>query len=146
MTQNEVERRFNKLAAAINAKAKKLGAPGRITAYDLAVLFTRANRRCAYCGIEVSARGVSFDHKQAFAKGGPNTVDNLAVSCMTCQRGKFTKTPDEWAQAKDMEVACEGCGVMFKPRWADYQRGYGRMHSRSCSGKKGGQQGARPAA
>ena len=139
MTQSTAERRFSKLAAAVNQKARKLGAPGVVTATDLALVFLAFNRRCAYCGFEISAAGVSFDHVVPFVKGGSNTIENLAASCMTCQRGKFTKTPQEWAEARTQVVRCEVCQKEFKPRWADWVRGYGRTCSRVCSGTKGGQ-------
>ena len=137
--QTTTERRFSKLAAAINQKARRLDARGTVTATDLALVYIAFERKCAYCGFEVSAEGVSFDHAIAFAKGGQNTIDNLAASCMTCQRGKFTKTPQEWAQARVQVVRCEVCQKEFKPRWADWVRGYGRTCSRACSGKKGGE-------
>lgn len=139
MTQSSPERRFSKLAAAINQKAIRLGARGRITAADLFWVFVRAKQKCEYCGVELNWQGVSFDHAQAFARGGSNSPENLASSCITCQRGKFVKTPSEWAQARGLLVQCEVDGVWFKPRWADYQRGFGRTCSRKCSGTKGGQ-------
>ncbi len=141
MTQSTAERRFSKLAAAINQKARKLGAPGTVSATDLALVFLAFNRKCAYCGFEISAAGVSFDHVVPFVKGGANTIENLAASCMTCQRGKFTKTPEEWAAARNQVVICEVCKDPkgFKPRWADWVRGYGRTCSRKCSGQKGGE-------
>jgi hypothetical protein len=81
---------------------------------------------------------VSFDHMMAFAKGGQNVRENLAASCMTCQRGKFTKSPEEWDRARALVVQCEVCKKEFKPRWADWVRGLGRTCSRKCSGTKGG--------
>lgn len=140
MTQLPSQRRFSKLSAAINQKAEKLGVRGRISAEDLLAVFYEAGFRCEYCGIGLNWQGVSFDHRTAFARGGTNDRRNLAASCMTCQRGKFTKSPEEWAQAKDMTVPCEVCGREFRPRWADYMRGLGRTCSRTCSGTKGGQQ------
>jgi hypothetical protein len=139
MTQTPAQRRFSKLAAAINQKAHKLGAAGRVTADDLALVYLSGDRKCAYCRVDVSPGGVSFDHIVPFVKGGSNLRSNIAPSCITCQRGKFTKTPEEWAKAKDMTVPCEVCGKQFRPRWADYQRGYGRTCSRKCSGQKGGE-------
>ena len=138
MTQTSAQRRFSKLAAAINQKARRMRAPGRVTADDLARTFIDSGGRCAYCGIDVVPASVSFDHIVPFAKGGTNFPRNLAVSCITCQRGKFTKTPDEWAYAKDQVVQCEVCKKPFKPRWADWSRGLGRTCSRACSGQKGG--------
>lgn len=139
MTQTFIQRRFSKLAAAINQKATKLGARGRVTAYDLALVYLEGDRKCAYCGIDVTPDGVSFDHVVPFIKGGSNDRTNLAPSCITCQRGKFTKSPTEWALARGLVVKCEVCQRPFKPRWADYQRGYGKTCSRKCSGTKGGQ-------
>ena len=137
--QSRTQRRFSKLAAAINQKAIRLFVPGRVTATDLAIIYLEADRRCAYCGIEVSPEGVSFDHVRPWAKGGSNHRSNLAASCITCQRTKFTKTPEEHAKARELMVACEVCGKLFKPRWADYVRGYGHTCSRVCSGRKGGE-------
>ena len=135
--QSRIQRRFSKLAAAINQKAIRLSVPGRVTATDLAIIYLKADARCAYCGITVSPEGVSFDHIKPWAKGGSNHRSNLAASCITCQRTKFTKTPLEHAQARELKVACQVCGTMFKPRWADWIRGYGRTCSRVCSGRKG---------
>jgi hypothetical protein len=136
--QLPAERRFSKLAAAINQKARAVGAVGRMTNADLARVFVAYGRQCAYCKIELDWRGVSFDHVVPFSKGGQNLIENLVASCMTCQRGKFTKTPEEWAQAQVLMVQCEVCKREFKPRWSDWVRGYGRTCSRICSGTKGG--------
>lgn len=138
MKQLPSERRFSKLAAAINQKARSLGQADQITAGALARVFLASDGHCAYCPIGIDWRGVSFDHVVPFAKGGRNTEDNLAASCITCQRTKFTKTPEEHAQARALTVACEVCGKQFKPRWADWKRGLGRTCSRVCSGLKGG--------
>lgn len=145
MTQLPSERRFSKLAAAINQKAASLGQGDRITAGALARVFLASNGVCAYCDTEINWKGVSFDHVIAFAKGGRNTEENLAASCITCQRTKHTKTPEEHAQARALTVACEVCGKQFKPRWADWKRGLGRTCGRKCSGQKGGQAERSPA-
>jgi 5-methylcytosine-specific restriction endonuclease McrA len=132
------ERRFSKLAAAINHKAVSLGQSDKVTPGDLARVFLASEGKCAYCGIEVDWKGVSFDHVEAFAKGGRNVPANLAASCITCQRSKFTKTPDEHAEYQRLTVACEVCGKQYRPRWNDWKRGVGRTCSRKCSGAKGG--------
>jgi hypothetical protein len=105
-----------------------------LRADDLAAVWLRDGGRCAYCGISVDLMTASFDHEVALSQGGPNLVSNLRCCCMTCQRSKYTKTADEYKVSKDLMVTCP-CGVVFKPRWADYQRGYGKYHSRSCAGR-----------
>ncbi len=139
VTQLGSERRFSKLAAAINQKASRLGQPDRITPGALARVFIASDGHCRYCGIEIDWKGVSFDHVRAFARGGANTEKNLAASCITCQRTKHTKTPEEHAENMALTVACSVCGKQYKPRWADWKRGYGKTCSRKCSGLKGGQ-------
>lgn len=138
MTQHPVERRYKRLAVSNNRKAERLGLLGRISHEDLVAVFRRSGGSCTYCGIGITSAGCSFDHVVPFDRGGENTEDNIVACCVTCQREKFTKTPEEFAQYRSLEVACAGCGTLFRPRWADWIRGYGRYHSRSCSGAAGG--------
>ncbi len=139
MTQSAAERRFVRMAGAINAKAARLGREGRVSARDLALVFTQSNWTCRYCGIGIDPLHCSFDHVIPFDRGGPNEPMNITACCMTCQRAKGTKVPDEYQKARALVVECETCGREFKPRWADWSRGYGRTCSRACSGKKGGE-------
>lgn len=144
MAQTPFQRRLSKLAAAQNQKARLVGAGGRTTAEDLAWVFLQAmnpetgDHECAYCGVVVTQEGVSFDHVVPFDRGGQNTVENLLACCITCQRDKYTKSPEELAEWKKLVRYCLMCGTPFRPRWADYKRGYGYYHSRACSGKAGG--------
>lgn len=139
MTQSAAERRFVRMAGAINAKATRLGREGRISARDLALVFTQSNWTCRYCGIGIDPLHCSFDHVIPFDRDGPNEPMNIVACCMTCQRSKGIKLPPEFEFAKKLLNKCEICGISFKPRYADYMRGYGRTCSRSCSGKKGGE-------
>ena len=138
MTQHPVERRYKRLATSNNKKAERLGLHGRISHADLYDVFVASKGHCAYCGIGITAAECSFDHVLPFDRDGDNVRSNLLACCISCQREKFTKTPDEFEAYQQLEVACQGCGVLFRPRWADYQRGFGRYHSRSCSGAAGG--------
>lgn len=139
MTQHPLERRFKRLAASANKKAAKLGRRGRITHETLFLVYTKSQGFCAYCQVGITAQGCSFDHVIPFDRGGDNDIDNIVACCMTCQREKFTKTPTEFEEYRQLQVPCQGCGKLFRPRWADYQRGFGRYHSRACSGRAGGQ-------
>lgn len=118
------------MAAAINQKWKS----PRISASDLAETWVRDQGRCDYCDILLDPMIASFDHVVPFTKGGTNTLDNIVLCCITCQRSKYTKTPDEYEAWQKLKVTCP-CGVVFRPRWADWIRGYGRFHSRACAGR-----------
>jgi 5-methylcytosine-specific restriction endonuclease McrA len=123
------------VAAALNQAWKRSGNAGvKISAADLASLWLNEGGRCRYCDIEVDLMTVSFDHIDPLVKGGVNAVGNLAPCCMTCQRSKYTKTPEELEKWKNLTRRCLIDGKRFKPRWADYIRGYGFYCSRRCAG------------
>lgn len=46
---------------------------------------------CHYCGVKTSTYSRQIDHKRAVTKGGTNAVNNLLVSCRTCNRRKGNK-------------------------------------------------------
>lgn len=60
------------------------------------MVFKRDNYTCVYCG----AKGVAFevDHKKPFIKGGNDEIDNLATSCIKCNRQKKDKTYEEFLE------------------------------------------------
>lgn len=49
----------------------------------------RDHGTCRYCGLELEyAEDIHFDHVYPWSKGGETTVENLVVSCETCNRKK----------------------------------------------------------
>jgi len=137
--QHPLEHRFKRLATGANKKAARLGRPGRITYIDLHDAYVDSEGICTYCGIGIDPGGCSFDHVIAFDRGGDNTRANIVACCLTCQRSKFTKTEQEYETWRDLRLMCPVDGTVFRPRWADYVRGYGKYCSRKCSGTVGGQ-------
>lgn len=70
-----------------------------------------ALRSCTYCGVEIivdwSKESVRFldssgastpeiDHATALASGGPHSVENLRLACLSCNKSKGTLTLTEW--------------------------------------------------
>lgn len=137
MTQTAAERRFTRIAASMNSKARRLGRAGRVTANDLGWLFLKAWDGCPYCGIGLSALDCSFDHVLPFDSGGENEVANLAACCLTCQRSKAKRLAHEFAEARALVGICPIDGTRFRPRYADIKRGYGVYCSLRCAGKAG---------
>lgn len=133
--QDPEYRRLVRLASGYNRKARRFGVRGTITADDLLAI-EYAIPDCAYCGIRLEPGHGSFDHVIPFKSHGPNEVGNITRCCLTCQRRKFTKTPEEFAAHSTLIVACTVCGKEYQPRWAEYQRGMARVCSRSCSAHK----------
>jgi len=146
MTQTAAQRRFVRTAAYMNSKARRLGTRGSIRDTDLAQAFLDTDGACPYCGVGINPLHCSFDHVVPFDRGGENTPANIVACCMSCQRSKSTKLPVEFETARNTMSQCEVCGTVFKPRFADWVRGYGRTCSRACSGRKGGEATKNPAA
>jgi hypothetical protein len=67
-----------------------------VTAADSyrAAVVRRAHYRCEYCGYPEAASStpLEVDHIVPEAKGGSTTLDNLALSCRSCNLHKYVKT------------------------------------------------------
>jgi len=132
VTQTDLQRRLIRLAGAINRKAERLGAKGRVSAESL-LMIALDYPKCPYCDISISPGHGSYDHKVPFDKGGSNLRENIVFACITCNRRKFTKSVSEHKEFLTFTVTCPIDGTVFKPRYADWTRGLGLYCSRSCS-------------
>lgn len=59
-----------------------------------AEVFNRDNRTCVYCG--ATDCDLECDHVFPVSKGGKSYPENLATSCVPCNRSKGPKTVSEW--------------------------------------------------
>jgi 5-methylcytosine-specific restriction endonuclease McrA len=134
MTQTPEQRRLVRLAAAYNTKARRLGVRGVVRPQDL-WLIEQLQPECLYCDVGLEIGQGTFDHVVPLDRGGLNMPHNIVRCCLTCNRRKFTKTPAQLRQHDARLVVCArpGCGVMYRPRWAEYEAGRARLCSRRCS-------------
>lgn len=51
-------------------------------------ILRRDNFRCVYCGATAETAQLVVDHIEPYSKGGPDTVDNYATACHSCNSGK----------------------------------------------------------
>lgn len=132
--QTAEQRRLVRLAASYNRKARRLGERGRVTALDLATVELE-QPTCHYCGVGLEVGQGTFDHLRPFNLGGQNLFYNIVRCCLTCNREKFTKSPEELEEHRARIVTCArpGCGRTYQPRWAEWQAGRARLCSRRCS-------------
>lgn len=56
-------------------------------------VFMRDGFRCMYCGVEHSARELTFDHVVPRSQGGRTEWNNILSSCNTCNSKKGNRTP-----------------------------------------------------
>lgn len=126
-------RRLGRIAATFNAKSRRLRVRGVVTAKMLALMPSE----CYYCGTLLGIMDGSWDHMIAFDRGGTNEPHNIVRCCISCQRRKFTKSPEEFAEHRAMLVTCAlpGCDVTWQPRYAERRRGMARYCSHSHAAK-----------
>ena len=63
---------------------------------QLAELKHRKVIECHYCHQMVTLREATVDHKQPRAKGGGNGLDNIVLSCFSCNQRKGTTPYEEF--------------------------------------------------
>ena len=133
----DIKRRIQRIASTFNAKARRLHVPGVVNWQMLATL----GNKCRYCGFEMTLEDGSWDHYMPWDKGGTNHITNIVRCCLTCQREKFTKSEDEYAEHRSRLVTCKrpGCMNTYQPRWAEWQAGRARYCSHQCAGMARGQ-------
>ena len=129
--QHPVHRRLQRIASGFNSKARRLGRRGTVTWLHLYYL----PDRCFYCDVGMDKMDGSYDHVLSFDQGGSNDPSNIVRCCVSCQRRKFTKTPEEYDEHRLMRVTCPVDGKVFTPRYAEAKRGMAKYCSRSCAAK-----------
>lgn len=50
---------------------------------------------CQYCGVKVSLKEFTYDHVVPKSQGGPANWKNIVCSCVTCNRKKANRTPEQ---------------------------------------------------
>lgn len=61
----------------------------RLTAKERKKVFDTYNGHCAYCGTEITFRGMQIDHKPLRLEG-LDTLENMLPACRSCNHYKHT--------------------------------------------------------
>ena len=88
---------LERYAAALNARAKRAFAPGRLTAVLLRDRILESGGRCEWCGASLLNDLFELDHIVSLSRQGANTPRNLVVACPNCNRRKSQKHPARFA-------------------------------------------------
>ena len=88
-----------KRAGSHNRRARKKKAQGKHTTEQLYQQLKKQEGKCYYCKKDVSPNRNSWhaDHYIPLSKGGSNDINNIVISCPTCNLRKNDKLPHEWA-------------------------------------------------
>ena len=88
---------LDQYAAALNSRAGRTGAKGRLTAVGLRDRILGSGGRCEWCGLDLLNAEFELDHVLSLRQGGANVAANLAVACPDCNRRKGRKHPARFA-------------------------------------------------
>ena len=91
-------------AAALNSRARRSRARGRLTAADLRDRILESAGRCEWCGLSLVRLEFELDHVLSLKQGGANRATNLAVACPDCNRRKGQKHPARFAAETQRET------------------------------------------
>jgi 5-methylcytosine-specific restriction endonuclease McrA len=79
------------------SKARRKGAEGTHTRKQVIALLEMQCGRCVYCGKNIR-KGFHEDHIIPLARGGTNYIENIQLTCPTCNLNKRAKDPIQFAQ------------------------------------------------
>lgn len=68
----------------------------KFTDYEKKTIYAKHNGKCAICGKPVSFSSMTVDHKIPLSQGGTNFMDNLQLSCLTCNLMKSGLSESEF--------------------------------------------------
>jgi len=58
-------------------------------------IYTRDRFTCQYCGTQLCAEDLTFDHVVPRAAGGRTAWDNIVTACVPCNSRKANRTPQQ---------------------------------------------------
>lgn len=79
---------------------KKIG--GNFKTNDVLSLMKIQENRCYYCKNELTEK-YHLDHKQPLSRNGSNSIENIAITCISCNLRKGYKTEIEFKQIIEQE-------------------------------------------
>jgi len=90
----------NESAIRRNAAGKrKQSTSGGLTSTQLRAWAKSQIMDCYWCG-KKKLMNYEIDHYEPLARGGEHSLDNLVISCPSCNRRKHSKDPYEFAMTK----------------------------------------------
>ena len=77
-------------------------------------LYRRDKNTCQYCGIRPGTRELTIDHVMPRSRGGELSWENCVLACVTCNKRKANRTPEEASMHLKVEPV--------RPRWSQIRQ------------------------
>lgn len=71
-------------------------AKGSHTRFEWAARIRECGFACYYCGISLSLKRITKDHKTPICRGGSDGIENVVPACRSCNQRKAWRTEDEY--------------------------------------------------
>lgn len=104
LNRNKLYRVANKEKLSINRRIRKnkrraleRNASGDHTSIEIEKLYQEQDGFCYWCDRELDS-GYHVDHVIPLSRGGTNFIENIVISCPTCNLSKGSKLPSEWTR------------------------------------------------
>lgn len=93
---------YNCYSKAITANKRSKESIGK---NDILFVLNRDNYSCVYCGKSIKGKSWHLDHVVPLSKNGKNEINNLSVSCKTCNLMKNSMIKKDFI---------DRCGTIYK--------------------------------
>lgn len=95
-SKTEEEKRIRKKLQ--KHKRRFIEQQGKIRPKEVRELYLKQGAKCYWCGDDISKQ-YHIDHYEPLSKGGEHTIENIVLSCPTCNMKKSNKSPYEYANS-----------------------------------------------
>jgi len=102
------------LTRARVARGERLARPSHLGRRKDALARRDGGARCRYCGQRAKLRDLTVDHVVPLARGGSNSLTNLALSCRSCNGAKGSHELHEAFPSPPLTVTEE-----LAPKWGE---------------------------
>ena len=89
------KRRLEKRDERARAKAARIRRAVSHVPFSRANIYARDEHKCQYCGDGYPTGELTFDHVVPVAHGGRKDWENIVTCCITCNRRKGGRTPEQ---------------------------------------------------
>lgn len=77
-------------------RARRIGSGGSHTSAEWIALCETSGWVCAYCHTSLNMNTATRDHKIPLSRDGSDGIDNIALSCLSCNCRKWVYTAEEY--------------------------------------------------